>query len=467
MEHGDKPGHRGERSGPGTDRSATRARCPRRTVRGARPLAALLLATAWGLPAGVGAGLAAQEPRDTLESEVEELRRRIEDLELLLARQGELLEGRMTEAMEREERGLAVPDPRQRAVSGIYGRPFVWRGGGAAVGGYVDLELEAGLENDELTFDQHRLIPFIFAEITDRIHFGTELEFEHGADEIAVEFAALDVAFAEWLNLRGGILLAPLGKFNLIHDSPVNDLTERPLVNRQIIPTTLSEAGVGFFGSTYPGESSVLTYEAYVVNGFDAGLLTGPAEARLREGRGSVETDNNAEKSVVGRIGFSPVLGVEVGASAHHGVYAPDDQAERDALGLSGDEKLTIAAADAIVTRGPVELLGEAAWVTLDAPAGTPDAQFGYYAQANVHFGHGLVSMFPSSVFTAVGRWGEIDLDADTDGARQRRLTLGLNWRPVEETVFKLDLLTDWFQDGSGEYGDAEQRLFFSLASYF
>ena len=343
----------------------------------------------------------------------------------------------------------------------------MWRGGGAAVGGYVDLELEARLESDELTFDQHRLIPFIFAEITDRIHFGTELEFEHGADEIKVEFAALDVAFADWLNVRGGIVLSPLGKFNLIHDSPVNDLTERPLVNRQIIPTTLSEAGFGLFGTLYPSESAVLTYEAYVVNGFDAGILTAPAETRLRSGRGSVETDNNAEKSVVGRIGFSPILGVEIGASAHHGVYAPDAQADRDALGLDGDETLTIAAADAIFTRGPVEILGEAAWATLDAPAGAPDAQFGYYAQANLHFGQGLVGMFPHSVFTAVGRWGEIDLDSDTDGARQRRLTVGLNWRPVEETVFKLDLLTDWFQDAAGDFGDAEQKLFFSLASYF
>ncbi len=422
---------------------------------------ALALALTLAAPA------AAQEPRDTLEAQVEELRRRIEDLELLLAQQGELIEGRLLAQMEAEQRAAVVPDQRQRAVSGIYGRPFVWKGGGAAVGGYVDLELEAALESDEVTFDQHRLIPFIFAEITDRIHFGTELEFEHGASEIKVEFAALDVSFADWLNVRGGILLAPLGKFNLIHDSPVNDLTERPLVNRQIIPTTLSEAGIGLFGTAYPSRNSVLTYEAYVVNGFDAGLLTEPAETRLREGRGSVESDNNAEKSVVARIGFSPVLGVEVGASAHHGVYAPDDATERADLGLAGDEKLTIAAADAIVTRGPVELLGEAAWASLDAPAGAPDSQFGYYAQANVHFGHGAIGLFPNSVFTAVGRWGEIDLDSGADGARQRRLTLGLNWRPVEETVFKLDLLTDWFQDAEGDFGDAEQKIFFSLASYF
>ncbi|MEN8376712.1 MAG: hypothetical protein ABFS34_14895 [Gemmatimonadota bacterium] len=427
---------------------------------------AVVASASLGAP-GVAAPAAAQEPSDTLEAEVEELRQRLEDLELLVAQQAALLEGRLTGEMHAEERRGAVPDQRQRTVSGIYGRPFVWQGGGAAVGGYVDLELEAALETDELTFDQHRLIPFIFAEITDRIHFGTELEFEHGADEIKVEFAALDVSFADWINLRGGILLSPLGKFNLVHDSPVNDLTERPLVNRQIIPTTLSEAGVGFFGTIYPSESAVVTYEAYVVNGFDADLLAGDGEARLRSGRGSVETDNNAEKSVVGRIGYSPVLGVEVGASAHHGVYAPDDADEQAALGLAGDETLTIAAADAIFTRGPVELLGEAAWATLDAPAGTADAQFGYYAQANLHFGQGAIGMFPSSVFTAVGRWGEIDLDSDLDDARQRRLTLGLNWRPVEETAFKVDLLTDWFQDAAGEFGDAEQKIFFSLASYF
>ena len=33
------------------------------------------------------------------------------------------------------------------------------------------------------------------------------------------------------LNFRGGIILSPLGRFNLAHDSPANELTDRPLVS--------------------------------------------------------------------------------------------------------------------------------------------------------------------------------------------------------------------------------------------
>ena len=40
-------------------------------------------------------------------------------------------------------------------------------------------------------------------------------------------------------NIRAGILLMPVGKFNLLHDSPLNDLTDRPMVPRFVIPSNL------------------------------------------------------------------------------------------------------------------------------------------------------------------------------------------------------------------------------------
>lgn len=448
----------------------------RKMSRGRQVLAALMIAMFGG-----ATGAAAQQAPDSLAAE---LLRRLEALELQLAEQRAELERQAALAMEAEalaEKGAeadsAAVDQRQRQVSGIYGRPFVRRfGSGTALGGYVDLELEADLETDAVSFDQHRFIPFIFAEITDRIHFGTELEFEHGAEEIAVEFAALDIAFEEWLNVRGGIVLSPLGKFNLIHDSPVNDLTDRPLVDRAIIPTTLSEAGLGVFGTVYPSELSVLTYEAYLVNGFDEGLvfdgesLRGTAD--VRAGRGSQGGDNNANKALVARLGYSPFLGLEVGGSIHTGVYAPTDGLVVDGTRLlAGDERLTIVALDGIFNRGPFEVLGEYARATLDAPKGAPafaTTQQGYYVQGNYHFGHGLVPHFDNSVFTAAVRWDAVDYDAEREGLGAQRLTFGLNWRPVEETVFKLDLLNDWtLAADTGERSDVRRRIFFSLATYF
>ena len=79
----------------------------------------------------------------------------------------------------------------------------------------------------------------------------------------------------DWINWRGGLILTPLGKLNLIHDSPLLDLTDRPLVSRLIIPTTLTDAGMGFFGTLYPSELSKLDYEIYVTNGVFHGLDSG------------------------------------------------------------------------------------------------------------------------------------------------------------------------------------------------
>lgn len=443
----------------------------------------------------------AAQDADSLAREVSALTRRLNALELRLAEQQARMQERAEAEMRAEERAAVagadgrgeVPDPRQRMVSGIYGRPFVWRGGGAAVGGYVDLELEAELDDEgPLRFDQHRLIPFIFAEITDRIHFGTELEFEHGGEEIKVEFAALDVAFADVAAFRGGIILAPLGKFNLIHDSPVNDLTQRPLVDRQILPTTLSEAGVGLFGTLYPSEMSVLTYEAYVVNGFHDGLAqTGGAlrsSPRVRSGRGNLGGDNNRAKSFVGRLGFSPFLGFELGLSTHTGVYSnegvvvayTDDAGITGPVIFDGDERLTIAALDGIFTAGPFELLGEGGYVMVAMPEAAPTVpptipnvpdrvnQLGYYVQGNFHFGHGWVGLFDRSVFTAVARWDAVDYDVDADGDDESRLSFGLNWRPVEETAFKVSYDLDWATPRlEDETPQADDRIWFSLASYF
>ena len=380
--------------------------------------------------------------------------------------------------MDLDERGVSrsAPDSASRRMAssrGIYGKPFLKRfGGGTAVGGYVDAQYRYDQAAKRGVFDQQRLVPFIFSEITDRLHFGTEIEFEHaasievedgqasGAGEVKVEFATLDYRIFDALNVRGGLLLSPLGRFNLMHDSPLNDLTDRPLMAQQIIPTTLSEPGMGFFGTLYPSEKTLLSYEVYLVNGFtdrifDGGLL------RVREGRSAGDEENNTGKSLVGRLAFSPFLGLELGASTHRG---PFDEA---------GNTLRIAALDLTLQRGPFELLGEYGAVAVEWPGGAPpagmdDNQRGYYVQSNVHFGHGWLTPATSSVFTAVGRWDEVDFASGVDGDDVRRFTLGLNWRPVEAAAFKTDV--QWntaTAPGSTRREFTGRRFLLSMASYF
>jgi len=347
---------------------------------------------------------------------------------------------------------------------GIYDKPYLGRlGNRAVIGGYIDHEFEWS-EGKNSTFDQHRFIPFIYSGITERLHVSAEIEFEHGGlvkgsgsseGEIKLEYAIMDFRFSEAFNYRGGVILSPLGKFNLLHDSPLNDLTERPTVNRQIMPSTLSEAGMGIFGTFYPSELSVVNYELYLVNGFNDKVINSGDQLRVRSGRGSQKADNNHNKAVVGHLSFSPRLGVDLGLSFHSGAY---DQA--------GDLNLSIIGADGKITRGILEVQGEYARVIADviSPV-TADVQQGAYGQVNIHFAHDY--FLPQSVFTGVLRWDWVDYDADRTGDSEQGLTFGLNFRPVEDAAFKLDYNSTWKTPTGGLRGDAAGRFFFSVSTYF
>lgn len=344
----------------------------------------------------------------------------------------------------------------------IYARPFV-ASPKAILGGYTDIEYW-NLANDDTPsyFDQHRLVPFIYGDVSDHVKFAAEIEIEHG-EELKVEFATIDYLINEPVNLRAGILLLPLGKFNLLHDSPLRDLTERPLVDQRIIPSTLHQPGVGIYGTLYPTRLAQVNYEAYVTSGFtnafggenNPNTISNITNTNgIRSARdNNTEFDNNDGKAVVGRVAYSPFLGVEVAGSGFFGSYDPQSK-----------RPLAIWALDWTFQRGPFELIGESAWAYIRGNnlqvSGQPIANNqtnarrmqGYYIQLNYHFLPAfLTQLAPShfrpevSTFTAVVRWEEMNMgqdlpDTETGKLGQRQqLTLGLNFRPTEDTVFKFD----------------------------
>ncbi len=349
----------------------------------------------------------------------------------------------------------------------IYAKPFL-SAPKATIGGYADVMYNnlsrQNLDNPSRnSFGQQRMVPFIYADITDHVKFATEIEMERGGTNapqgtdgsMQIEFAQIDYLVKEAINIRAGILLMPIGKFNLLHDSPLNDLVDRPMVSRIIIPSTWFEAGAGIYGTLYPSSQSKLDYEIYVVNGMSqtAGAIT---DQGVRSARGSVSRDRDDNKAVVGRLAFSPRLGIEVAGSGFHGQYKP-------ANGTTGAGYIDIFAVDWTLQRGPFEVIGESAWsrISNNNATGTagsgigPAGMQGYYIQGNYHFMPDFLKKWaPShfsdaSTFTAVMRWEHVDTDTD-DRTRNRpntlgnrreleRLTLGLNFRPIEDTVFKFD----------------------------
>ena len=353
---------------------------------------------------------------------------------------------------------------------GVYDKPFITRMGRTSIGGYTEIhfrfEREEGV-TEEVTFEPKRFNLFTYTPVSERVRVASELEFEEGGEEIKIELATIDFEIHEALTFRGGIILSPLGRFNLAHDSPANDVTDRPLVSTEIISTTLSEAGMGFFGAFYPSATSRVTYELYGVNGFNDDVLIGSEDGtRIPAGKGNFE-NNNQNLAFVGRIAISPHSSLEVGVSGHTGPYNV-----HTIEGLEVDEKrsLTIFAVDGEVRWNRFELLGEYARASIDVPEQLlslqAENQQGFYLQVNVHFLEGLISTLPKSAFTGVVRYGLVDFDTDIDGDSQNRLTLGLNFRPTEDTVFKLDYQYNWHRDRV----NLEARsagLLFSVATYF
>lgn len=317
------------------------------------------------------------------------------------------------------------------------------------VGGYMDHEFE-NFEKTDSTFDQHRWIINIGAQLGERLRFFSEYEIEHGGPdasgggEAKVEQAYIEYLINDWINVRAGAMMVPFGRTNIYHDSDLRDLTSRPLVARDIIPTTWTESGAALFGEFTPVigsyEDLVLTYDVQVINGLNDGF----SDTGLRGARGSLSGDNNNNKAVAGRLVLSPAIGQELAFSGYYGAY--NDYGDS----ISGK------AVDFLSTWGPFELTGEYAFFKVNAPdfavSGLTDIadEFeGYHVQAAYHFWPAFLDesflgrTFDDPVFTLVGRygWARIDDDADagTGDNEEERWTLGINYRPVESWVMKLE----------------------------
>jgi hypothetical protein len=354
---------------------------------------------------------------------------------------------------------------------GAYDKPYLTRlAGRTAIGGYAEAHarlVRADGLAEETGFELKRWNIFTSTQVNDYIRIGAELEFEELAEQITLEFAAIDFTVHPSLTFRAGAILSPLGRFNLSHDSPRNEFTDRPLVSTEIVGTALTEVGVGALGQFGLGSAGRITYEAYAVNGFHDGLIyDSPDGTRIPLGKRNFE-DNNASPAVVGRLTFSPRLGYELGVSAHRGAYnvfrAGGEQVEER-------RDLAIWAVDLEATVMGLQVSGEAVAARIDMSPGLEgiyaSSQRGLYLQALRDFGRGWVRTMPQSRFEIGARYDVVDFDLDVTGDTVRRGTLGLNFRPSEDTALKLNYVLGRTRDRFNNPGEQAQMLF-SIATYF
>ncbi len=318
---------------------------------------------------------------------------------------------------------------------------------------------------------------FIYSSISERVKLTSELEFEHGTEEIALETALVDVLLHNAVNLRAGVLLSPIGRFNIAHDSPRYDIIDRPLVSTEIIPATLSEVGLGFFGALYPSRFDRVTYEIYAVNGLGAGVVGGDGSGtRIPAGKAgeAFEEDNNGSPAFTGRLAINPRFGGEFGASFHTGYYN-NYKIEGDII--DDKRRLTILAFDAEYRWRRFQFRGEAALADIDVPSSLTDIfadrQNGFYAELGYKLLQRSMLNLPDASLTVVTRYDYIDLNAgefdatgQNIGDSQKRLTVGLSFRPTSETSVRLSYARNWHLDPV-ENETNSMNVQFGVATYF
>jgi len=233
----------------------------------------------------------------------------------------------LAEELERTRTDIAVPDdPALKSVWGLGPAASkvyqVTRGislGGYGEALYSNVVSDANGSKDRA--DALRTVLYAGYKFTDSILFNTEIEFEHATTEstqssdggsVSVEFAALDFMWKDWANFRAGLVLIPMGWLNEIHEPPSYFGTHRPEVERQIIPSTWRENGVGAFGTV----AEDIDFVFYVVNGMNAKGFTAGG---LRDGRQNGSKALAEDVAFVGRVDWTPLPELIVGGSVYYG----------------------------------------------------------------------------------------------------------------------------------------------------
>ena len=349
-------------------------------------------------------------------------------------------------------------------MDAVYNRPFLSVGKlPVALGGYAEANWQH-LGTDGVTeghqFQMRRFTLFVASSISKRIKFLSEIEFEDGTKEINIEFAAMDVEFDPLLNLRGGIIMNPIGAFNQNHDGPKWEFVDRPVSATQMLPATFSNAGFGIYGKKY-SQDWVFAYEAYVTNGFNDRVIDN-SDGRtslpaVKEDKDRFEESFNGSPLLTGKLAIRNKKIAEVGISYMGGIY---NKFEDDGLVIDKRRRADVIAVDANSTLRGINTFinAEWAWVMVDVPA-TYTQQYGDKQQGGFIdivqpvFKRKLFG-FEKSVINLACRLEYVDWNVgsfrETGGNIADdfvSIVPALSWRPSPQTVIRLNYRYSWQQD--------------------
>ena len=409
------------------------------------------------------------QQKDTA-TEIRDLRGRLEELERKMA-EDEAKRKEQTEELERKTGALAEELEKKRleeyipsladikpqyglgpAASKVYA---VTRGlslGGYGEGNYRKFVSDIGSNRDQADF--LRFVTYIGYKFNDWMLLNSEIEYEHastsdtgsGAGEVSVEFAYIDFLLHKAANARVGMVLAPVGILNEVHEPITYHGVLRPDVETQILPSTWRGNGAGLFGEILPG----LQYRTYIMEGFRANRFR--RTDGIRNGRQKGNRSLFEDPSWTFRLDYSPNPNLLFGGSVFLG-----NQGQNEVIGgRKPDVFMTLWDVHGQFRYRGLELRALGAQVKIDdaailsaaaSAANRPIAErmYGWYLEGAYDI---LPILWPGTTqylapffrFERYNTQAEVPSGFTPDRSRDRKLyTLGLSYKPITNVVLKMD----------------------------
>ncbi|MBE9537482.1 MAG: porin [Proteobacteria bacterium] len=318
-----------------------------------------------------------------------------------------------------------------------------------SMGGYGELHYN-NLENqldggkaDKEEIDLHRFVFYFGHQFDDDLRFYSEFEVEHAiagdgkVGEVEIEQAFIEWDYADKHRAKGGVFLVPVGIINETHEPDTFYGVERNLVEKNIIPATWWEGGVGLTGEISPG----LSYDLAATSG----LFLDDGEYKIRDGRqktGKAKADDFAYTS---RIKYTGLAGLELAATLQY--QSNLLQSEIQSSGAADVDALLFEA-HADYRTGPFALRAlYATWdidEALDLTKTGASEQTGWYVEPSYRLTDNL------GVFARYSQWD--NQAADSSDTEYSQTDVGLNYWLHDNVVLKFDYQDQDAPSGKDEF---------------
>jgi hypothetical protein len=321
------------------------------------------------------------------------------------------------------------------------------------IGGYAQIDYNEPEGSKPGKLDVHRLVMLFGYKFNDKVSFLTEIEWEH-VKEVYVEQAFVNYSFSTALNLRGGLMLVPMGYVNEYHEPPVFYGVERPGLDNYVVPTTWRELGIGATGNL---QNVSLKYQAYVFNGFISykdgqGTLRGVDGLRKGRQKGAESVIHNPNLSV--KLDYYGILGLKLGLAGYFGETQSDDPSvDGSTVGVN------MVGVNASYAYNNLDLRGQYIWSSLTGTeaynsltgSDLGSKMNGFYVEAAYNI-MPLIDRNTTKRFALFSRYEMYNTHADTAGGLMQNkaydrsnITLGFDFKIAPGVAIKSDY--QWFND--------------------